>query len=150
MGDLNLSTSGVDHLLAQTRQVLEKMRAPAAPDAVSDGESDAESGAEPMRGEGNAADGKVHAVVATPGRIESLEMDPRLMRDGSEAVCSAIVTAVNAALQDLQDKALGAAAPADFGDLSGDLEQLQAESLDSAHLMFGALQDAMDRIDRRS
>ncbi|WP_020577841.1 YbaB/EbfC family nucleoid-associated protein [Actinopolymorpha alba] len=141
MGEhLNLSTGDVEGLLADTRRALERMRRPSA-----------EVTPEPtelIRGEGEGGQGKVHAVAKVPGRIEILQMDPRLMRDGSEAVCEAIVDAINAALEDLQNKVVGGTT-IDAVELSGELERLQEQSLDSARSMMAALQDAMDRIERR-
>lgn len=84
-----------------------------------------------------------------PGRLTTLRIDPRLMRSGSEAVCEAVIAAVNIALEELQTVAIRAAA-IDTGGLSGDLERIQEESLGSARSMLAALQDAMDTIDRRA
>ncbi|MFD2077808.1 hypothetical protein SAMN05421678_12445 [Actinopolymorpha cephalotaxi] len=141
--DLNLTTATVERLLTDTRQALERMRAPDGPSP---------SGPEePPRGIGESADGRVQAVVEVPGRVASLEMDPRLMREGSEAVCSAMAEAANAAMDSLRSSVLSGsgAATVDPSALAGDLERLQEESLVSARSMLASLQDAMDRIGRR-
>ncbi len=143
--DLNLSTGSIQGLLDDTRRALERMSTPPAPGTDPSGEP-----TEPLRGDGESADGRARAVAVTPGRIETLEVNPRLMRDGSEAVCEAIAEAVNAALEDLQTKAVQGAATIDPQQLSGELERIQEESLDSARSMMAVLQDAMARIDRRT
>lgn len=57
--DLNLTTATVERLLTDTRQALERMRAPAGPSP---------SGTEEVpRGTGESADGRVQAVVEMRG-----------------------------------------------------------------------------------
>lgn len=137
MGDeANLSTAQIDGLLADTRRVLERMRTQAPPPA------------EPLRGEGEAPGGKARAVVVSPGRIESLQVEPRLLREGSEKVCATITEAVNLALADLLKRARSDPSIDPQG-LAGELEKLQEQSLDSARSMMAVLQDAMDRVERR-
>jgi DNA-binding protein YbaB len=139
-GTDDLSMSAIDQALTDTRRALEGMRS-AQPTAA----------AEQVTGEGEAADGKVRVVVGLPGEVRSMTMDPRMMRLGSEAVCEAITEAVNTALADLRKNATtGTQAPVDLERLSGDLEAIQTESLQSMRTMFSALQDAMDRLDRRT
>ncbi|GAA2757560.1 YbaB/EbfC family DNA-binding protein [Actinopolymorpha rutila] len=140
--DLNLTTATVERLLTDTRQALERMRAPAGPSPSAPEEL--------PRGTGESADGRVHAVVEMPGRVASLEMDPRLMREGSEAVCSAMAEAVNSAMVSLRSSVLSGATAVDPGALAGELERVQEESLVSARSMLATLQDAMDRVGRRA
>ncbi|MBM7783625.1 YbaB/EbfC family nucleoid-associated protein [Tenggerimyces flavus] len=133
--------SAVDQILTDTRRALDGMREPRPADAA----------AEQVTGEGEAAEGKVRVVATLPGHVQSMTMDPRMMRLGSEAVCEALTEAVNAALADLRAKTTtGANAPVDLERLSGDLEAIQTESLQSMRTMFGALEDVMGRIDRRT
>lgn len=133
----NLSPSTVDGLLAETRRAFEGMR------------SGNEEPAEPLSGEGTALNGQVRAVAVTPGRIQNLEMDPRVTRDGSDAVCEAVTAAVNAALDDLRAKAAAEAGSFDVQQVQDDVERLQAESLEAARSLFGAVHEAMARLDRR-
>ncbi len=139
-GTEDLSMSAIDQILTDTRRALDDMRSPRPTAAIGQ-----------VTGEGEAAEGKVRVVASLPGQVQSISMDPRMMRTGSEAVCEAITEAVNAALDDLRTKATtGAEAPVDFERLSGDLEAIQTESLQSMRTMFGALEDVMGRIDRRT
>lgn len=143
-GTGDLSATAIDQLLTDTRRALETMRS-------GQQAADPAEPAEPVTGEGDAADGKVHAVVTLPGEVQSLTMDPRVLRAGSESVCEAVVEAVNAALSDLRGKATtDVGAPVDLEQLSGDLEAVQHESLQTMKTMFGTLQQVMDRIDRRT
>jgi hypothetical protein len=61
-------------------------------------------GAEGARGTGVAADGRVTAV-AVGGRLESLRLDPRVMRMASEDLAGHILAAVNTALAELAAQA---------------------------------------------
>jgi len=101
---------------------------------------------EALRAEAADRSDRATAVVVAPGRIDSLRIDPRLLRDGSNAVCDAITEAINAALADLSDQALRGAESLDTASLAVDLERLQADSLASATTMMASLQDAMTRI----
>jgi DNA-binding protein YbaB len=154
--------ASMERLLSDTREALRRMQptstaaagtAAASTAAAStaaagrDGPAGGgEAAAAPLRAEASDRSGRATAVVASPGRIESLRVDPRLMRDGSEAVCDAIAEAVNAALAKLQDDAIAGAAVIDATGLAVDLERLQADSLASATTMMASLQDAMARI----
>jgi hypothetical protein len=109
----NLSPSTLDGLLAETRRVFECVR------------SGRDGDAEPLSGEGMALDGQVRAVAVAPGRIETLELDPRVMRGGSEAVCEAVVEAVNAALYDLRMKAVAETGSFDARRVQEDMQRLQ-------------------------
>jgi DNA-binding protein YbaB len=133
----NLSSTAIDGLLSQTRRAFEDARKPGAEET------------ETLSGEGIAHDGRVRAVAVAPGRIDAFELDPRVMRDGSEAVCEAMAAAANAALDDLRAKAADQSAGFDVERARSDLEQLQAESLETARTLFGAVHDAMARLDQR-
>ena len=115
--DLGSGARSIDQLLEDTRRVLAEMR-PGAGTPPDPGE---------LRGEGEAADGQVRAVAGPSGsgksgmvravagaggRLESLTVNPRALRLGSEALCEQIVVAVNAALDDLRDRVEGQAVAA--------------------------------------
>lgn len=111
-------------LLEDTRRALGALRTPGSSAGA------AREPAEPVRGEGTAAEGKVSAKVVAGGHVEELHVDPRLMRLGSAELCAQIVIAVNAAMDDLRSKAAEAApAVMDPAALAGVLENLQAESV---------------------
>ena len=70
---------------------------------------------------GEAAEGRVRATVTAGGRLESLYLDPRMMRLGSEELGEHVVTAVNAAFDALRAQAL----PTAGVDLTGLAEQVR-------------------------
>src|SRR4051812_19573017 len=57
-----------------------------------------------IRGRGEAADGKVVVEVAPGGALKSVQIDPRAMKLGSEALAQAIHEAAGKAFQDLTDQ----------------------------------------------
>jgi DNA-binding protein YbaB len=143
------SPASIERLLSDSREALRRMQsAPehGATGGLSTGRDADEASDALLRAEARDASARVTAVVTTPGRIESLQLDPRLMRDGSEAVCDAITEAVNIALAKLQDESVSRAGGIDTAALAIDLERLQADSLTSATTMMASLQDAMTRI----
>jgi hypothetical protein len=138
-----LSTTTIDRLLTDTRAALDRMRTTPAAHAI------------PTAGAGASAvdatdkSERVTVTVDLPGRITALAIDPRLLREGSEAVCDAITEAVNAGLASLQALALRDVPSIDVESLAAELEHVQTQSLQSASTMLTALQDTMDRITRR-
>jgi DNA-binding protein YbaB len=52
-------------------------------------------------GDGQAADGMVRATVTADGRVGSIRLEKKALQLGSEDLAAAVVTAVNAARQDL-------------------------------------------------
>lgn len=145
-----------DRLLEDTRRVLEQMRSVGgeAPDGTApDGagpDGAGPDGAEQLRGQGEAVDGQVRAVAVSGGRLESLTVDPRAMRLGSAALCEHIVAAVNAALDDLRDRAAGqpVAGGADPAALAGQLRDLHGESVRQMDRFSQGIADVLDRISR--
>jgi hypothetical protein len=137
-----LSTITIDRLLTDTRAALDRIRTtPAEPAGP--------TGAGVLTTDGTDAGERVTATVSLPGRLTSLTMDPRLLRQGSAAVCSAVIEAVNAGLAALQTSALDGVQRVDVESLAAQLEQVQVDALQSASTMFSALQDTMDRITRQ-
>lgn len=139
--------TSMERLLDDARAALERMHPDAAQSPTAARPTSPGGGpTEQLRAEASDRLERATAVVVTPGRIESLRIDPRLMRDGSEAVCAAITDAVNGALGRLQDDALSSAGTIDMSALAVDLERLQADSLTNATTMMASLRDAMARI----
>ena len=131
MGVGDFGGADFERLLGETRRALGALRS-------GDGDgggigADATAGAAtepPLRGEGSAADGKITARVTAGGHLEELTVDPRLLRAGSEELCAQIVTAVNAAMDDLRaHTAQAGQAPMDPTALARMLEDLQTESV---------------------
>jgi DNA-binding protein YbaB len=127
----------IDRLLQDTRRALSELGAPQAGQ-----DANAE-----MRGTGTAADDQVRASVAIGGRLETLSVNPRLMRLGSEALCEQIVVAVNAAMDDLLTKVAESAreqpSPADLGQ---QLEEIRTESVRRMEMFSQGVADAVSQI----
>jgi hypothetical protein len=125
----------VDRMLAETRQALAAVRVGtgAAPEPAEDPS---------LRGEGAAADGMIRAVVVPGGRLESVSVEPRLLRQGVEEICAQIVVAVNAALDDLATRTPKPDAAVDLAALSTRLESLQDQSVRQM-AMFGQAMNAV-------
>lgn len=115
----------LERLLGETRRALGAL-------SSADGGSSAEGeDAEPIHGEGSAADGKITAKVVAGGHLDELKiLEPRLLRSGSEELCEQIMVAVNAAMDDLRAQTAQASpAVMDPAALAGMLEELQTESV---------------------
>lgn len=106
----------------------------------------------PLQGEGRAAGGKVSATVSAGGRLTALSVDPRVMREGSEAMCAEIITAVNAAVDELRAKAEERAAAVTAGseEISATLLGLQQESVRQMERFTQSLNDVVARFERRT
>ena len=140
-----MGAEGLEKLLGDTRRVLESMRAArAGADAQL---SDAQTS--DVHGEGEAAEGRVRAVVTPGPHVESLHVDPRLMRLDPESLCTEIVSALNAALADLRGKADTAQAgerTVDPAALSAQLRGLQEESVARMAAFGQAMNDILARL----
>ena len=139
---VDLELAGFERVLAETRRTLEEIRA---------GSGGAGAGEAPeIRGEGVAADGQVLATARTGGRLESVQLDPRALRMGSQALGEQIVLAVNAALDSLQTQAGAQAAPpaADPAALAERMRELQDQSVRQMYVFSQSIADAVDRISR--
>jgi hypothetical protein len=124
----------VDQLLAQLRQTLDTMR-PGSPEA----------GAAREDAAGEAADGRVRAVVRD-GRLESVRLDPRVMRLSSEDLGEQIVTAVNAALAAARQPAAGVPATVDPARLAEQLREVQHASVRQMSAFGQAIEDVLARM----
>ncbi|TYB59215.1 YbaB/EbfC family nucleoid-associated protein [Nonomuraea sp. PA05] len=131
-------------MIEQARQALAAVQASSASASES---PDAEP---PLRGEGQAAEGKVRAVVVAGGRLASLSVDPRVMREGSEEMCAQIMAAVNAAADGLRAQVMERATAAAGGaEIASTLLTLQQESVRQMERFTQSLDDVVARFERR-
>ncbi|MEU4545335.1 YbaB/EbfC family nucleoid-associated protein [Nonomuraea dietziae] len=102
-----------------------------------------------LRGDGEAADGRVRAVAGQDGRLRELRLDPRVMRMASEDLAREILVAVNAALDDLRAgmPGLEAAGPSDpralaeaLGGVHADVTRQLDEFADGVELVVRRLE----------
>ncbi len=87
---------------------------------------------------GSDAAGYVTAVLDGRGRVQQLELDPRILRD-RDAVAGAIRQAVNEAVD-----ARPAAAPT--GERTAELRAIQEQSLEVSRAMNGSLLAALEQL----
>ncbi|MGK5742932.1 YbaB/EbfC family nucleoid-associated protein [Micromonospora sp. URMC 103] len=97
-----------------------------------------------------AADGRIRVTVGTDGRVSAIEIDPRVLRDGSDHLADELRLAVNAAL-DGQDDGTAAAEPMpDLAAITATVERLQDQSLRQMREMSQAISETMRKLQQRS
>jgi hypothetical protein len=128
------SPQGLEHLLNLTQQNLD--------DAVA-----ASGEAEELRGEGEGARGRIR-VVAVIGRVESVTIEPQVMRMASHELAEQLKTALNAALDDLRSSGgRRSAGGVNTKELSARARELQDMSLAQLRTYTRALRDIMGSIE---
>lgn len=102
------------------------------------------------RGEGQASDERVRAS-AHGGRVESITLDPRVLRLPPEELGSLVAEAVNAALDDQRGRSTAAiGAVPDLAALAETLHDVQNQSLRQMGVITQGITDAMARIRERT
>lgn len=134
--------SDLDRLLSETRRLL---------DSVRSGQP-SEASPEPVTGAGESANGRVRAVAARGGRLERVELDPRVMRMASEELAAHLVTAVNAALDQVATAAAAQAGPVaavDTAALAEQLRQVQEDGVRRMAAFTQGISEAMAQLGRQ-
>ncbi len=85
---------------------------------------------------GEAADGLITAEASAEGRLRSLTIDPKMLRQPIEDICRAVMFAVNAALDDRPGRV-------DSGPLLEELRAVQEESVQQMAKISSAFSDAL-------
>lgn len=102
---------------------------------------------EPPIGTGEAADGRIRVRAVPPGRIEDLELESSVLRLSGAELAREIASAVNAALADLQGRAVAAA---DLGALTGRLQEIQYDAERQFATLTASLVEAQEQLTRRA
>ncbi|GGU91682.1 hypothetical protein GCM10010182_03350 [Actinomadura cremea] len=140
---MDSASNDLDRMLTEARKALESMRqggAAAAPAAD----------AEPVEGVGEAGEGRVKVTAVSGGRLKKVEINPRAMRLSAEELGEHLVTAANAALDDLRTNAAEAAGQAvDTERLGKQVEEIQNESLRQMSMISQAFNDAISKVGRK-
>ncbi|MFY1618407.1 YbaB/EbfC family nucleoid-associated protein [Micromonospora sp. WMMD736] len=102
--------------------------------------------APPVQGVGEAADGLVRVVAVPGGQIESVWIDPKLMRSASESLAEEIRTATNAALADLRAALADATATPDTAAMLEQLRELQRGAVPQLQGLIDTLGSVQDRL----
>ncbi|GLZ14652.1 hypothetical protein Acsp04_48870 [Actinomadura sp. NBRC 104425] len=138
------SGAELERMLAEARETLESMRQggtaprPAKTAEAADGDA--------LEGVGEAADGAVKVVAEAAGRIKSVALDDKAMRLSAQKLGEQLVTAVNAALEDLRVKAATAAAARREAEPGERSEDIQNQSLRQMELITQAINDTLAKI----
>ncbi|MCC3764185.1 hypothetical protein K3N28_14040 [Glycomyces sp. TRM65418] len=99
---------------------------------------------EPVTVEG--ADGLLSVTIGVEGRVDRLDMDPRVMRLGSEAVAEELKRIVNAAL-DERAEAMGTDEPVpDLEAINESVAEIQDRSLRQFQAMSASISEVMAKL----
>ncbi|TDB75929.1 YbaB/EbfC family nucleoid-associated protein [Micromonospora sp. KC723] len=132
-----LGEDALEQQLAQARVALrEAQRTVAAPERV-------ESVAE-------AADGRIRVSLGPDGRCSAVELDPRVLREGSEYLAEELRRAVNAALDGQSEAVTGTEPMPDLAAMTVTLERLQDQGLRQMREISATISDTMRKLQRRS
>lgn len=132
----------LDNSVDEAEDTLEALRAGDVPDPG--------DGAEPLvQGTGEAADGRVRVTARAGGDLESVVIDPRALRADRDELGQHLVTAVNAALDDVERAATQAdPTPIDREAIADDLATTQELAASRLSELSTQLDDALMRIER--
>ncbi|MFF5212401.1 YbaB/EbfC family nucleoid-associated protein [Streptosporangium sp. NPDC000396] len=130
---------GFGELIAETRRLL------------SEAGNSQDSAEEPLQGSGQAAGGQVSAVAGPDGRLRELTLNPRVMRMASKDLAWEILTAVNAALDDLRAglPGLEQAAALDPGPLVKSLDDVHDEMMRRLGEFTAGIEFTVRRLEER-
>ncbi|WP_243718624.1 YbaB/EbfC family nucleoid-associated protein [Actinomadura sp. KC06] len=139
---MDSASNDLDRMLTEARKTLDSMRKGGAA-----AERPADAG-EAVEGVGEAAEGRVTVTAASGGRLKNVEINPRALRLSAEELGEHLVTAANAALDDLRRKAGEAAAgqAVDTARLSEQIEGIQNESLRQMTMISQSFNDAIAKV----
>ncbi|GLZ79534.1 hypothetical protein Afil01_43410 [Actinorhabdospora filicis] len=107
----------------------------------------AAAGAERVGTLGEAADGLLRVAMDAEGRVESVYIDPTLMRGGSEYLAEQVRHAVNAALAGQASEDAGEPMP-DLAAMEATIERLQDQSVRQMREISSAITDVMAKLRR--
>ncbi|MEV1331278.1 YbaB/EbfC family nucleoid-associated protein [Micromonospora costi] len=95
-----------------------------------------------------AADGRIRVTLGTDGRVSGIEIDPRVLREGSEYLADELRRAFNDAL-DGQTPGVDVTEPMpDLAAITSTVERLQDESLRQMRAMTQAISETMRKLQK--
>ncbi|MEV4754456.1 YbaB/EbfC family nucleoid-associated protein [Micromonospora sp. NPDC049559] len=117
---------------ASLRQVAEASRAP-----------------EPREIVAEAADGRIVVTLGTDGRVNAIEINPMVLREGVQYLAEELQSAVNAALDERGADARTDEPVADLAALNATIERLQDEGLRQMRQITAGVSDVMRKLHGR-
>lgn len=132
-----LGEGALEEQLAQARAALREVRqgvtAPERTESVAD-----------------AADGRIRVTVGPDGRVSAIQINPRVLTEGSAYLAEELRQAANAAL-DRQNEQIRTTEPMpDLAAITATVERLQDQSLRQMREMTQAISETMRRLQQRS
>ena len=131
-----LGESAMEGQLAQARAALREVSRTVTP-------------RERVESVGEAADGRVRVTLGTDGRVSAVDLDPRVLREGTEHLAEELRRAVNAALDGQDDPAAAEPMP-DLAAMTATVERLQDQGLRQMREISQAISETMRKIQQRS
>lgn len=108
----------------------------------------AAAGAERAESVGEAADGLMRVTMDPAGRVESVRIDPALMRGGSEYLAEQFRLAVNEAIAGQAGSADAGEPMPDLEAMEATIERLQDQSVRQMREISAAITDVMAKLRR--
>ncbi|MGK5443099.1 YbaB/EbfC family nucleoid-associated protein [Micromonospora sp. URMC 105] len=132
-----LGESALEQQLAEARAALREVsRSVVPPERV-------ESVAE-------AADGRIRVTVGVDGRLSAVDLDPRVLREGSDYLADELRRAVNAALDGQAEVVAGTEPMPDLAAMTATVERLQDQGLRQMREISTAISETMRKLQQRS
>ncbi|MGN9766607.1 YbaB/EbfC family nucleoid-associated protein [Micromonospora sp. SD12] len=128
-----LGESALEQQLAQARAALREVGGAAAP------RERTESMAE-------AAEGRIRVTLGTDGRVSAVDIDPRVLREGSEYLAAGLRQAVNAALDGQDDGGTTTEPMPDLAAMTATIERLQDQGLRQMREISQAVSETMRKL----
>ncbi|SCG56049.1 YbaB/EbfC family nucleoid-associated protein [Micromonospora coxensis] len=97
-----------------------------------------------------AADGRIRVTVGVDGRLSAVDLDPRVLREGSEYLADELRRAVNAALDGQADAVTGTEPMPDLAAMAATVERLQDQGLRQMREISTAISETMRKLQQRS
>ncbi|MFG1841181.1 YbaB/EbfC family nucleoid-associated protein [Micromonospora sp. NPDC049175] len=132
-----LGEKALEEQLAQARAALRDVSRTVAPPA-------------PVESVGEAADGRIRVTVGSDRRVSVVDLDPRVLREGSEQLAEELRRAVNAALDGQDEAAAGTEPMPDLAAMAATVERLQDEGLRQMREITLAVGETMRKLHGKS
>ncbi|MEH0938612.1 YbaB/EbfC family nucleoid-associated protein [Micromonospora psammae] len=97
-----------------------------------------------------AADGRIRVTVGVDGRLSAVDLDSRVLREGSEYLADELRRAVNAALDGQAEAVAGTEPMPDLAAMTATVERLQDQSLRQMREISTAISETMRKLQQRS
>ncbi|MEU8182511.1 YbaB/EbfC family nucleoid-associated protein [Micromonospora sp. NPDC049044] len=132
-----LGEKALEEQLAQARAALREVSSTVAP-------------RERVESVGEAADGRIRVTVDSAGRVSAVNLDPRVLREGSEQLAEEFRRAVNAALDGQEEATAGTEPMPDLAAMTATVERLQDQGLRQMREITLAVSETMRKLHGRS